>query len=106
MMKLSSHLMNIKIYSSIREIEDIEFYDNCFIIPLEIIIMIEKCGFLTKLSKYARKILAKSEDIFLFHDQGIEIGNLNYQTIFVQKYIILYILYYHLLKFFCQKFIS
>jgi hypothetical protein len=53
--------------------------------------MIKTIGFFKQdISKHLKKILMTNNYIFLFHEHGIEIGNISDQSIFIQKYILLY----------------
>ena len=76
--EIYKELLNYEINSSFRKIEDITFYDNCYFLPLEIITMLTKIGFIKneELLEF-KEIIAKDEDIFLLHEDGFEIGKLN-----------------------------
>ena len=77
------------IYSLIRNNYNISFFENCYFLPFEIMSFFIKFG-LKELDKYKKEILAKNDEIFLFHQKGIEIGKINNEAIFIQKYILLF----------------
>ncbi len=45
---------------------------------------------LEELDKYKKEIYSKNDEISLFHERGIEIGKINKEAIFIQKYILLF----------------
>ena len=86
--KLSQDLLNnIKISPPILNTENIKYFYNCYIFPSNIIEYIKENFFNNKKKILSRKMLSKNEDLFLFHDQGIEIGKIDEKAIFVQKYL-------------------
>ena len=86
--KLSEDFKDIKlIYSLTRKNHKIEYFDNCYILPIEIMSFFINLG-LIKLDKFKKEILNKNNDMFLFHEKGIEIGKINNEGVFIQKYIL------------------
>ena len=65
------------------------YFNNCYIVPLNIMNILKKIGLIPS-EEYYKEILAKDNKIFLFHEEGMEIGNINNEAIFIQKYILCY----------------
>ena len=64
--KLSEDFKDIKlIYSLTRKNHKIEYFDNCYILPIEIMSFFINLG-LIKLDKFKKEILNKNNDMFLF----------------------------------------
>ena len=92
--KLTKDLLDIKFIKVPKcKMKDITFYNNCYFLPFKIISMIENYEYNNKsflISIEKRKLLVKEDILFLFHHKGVEIGRINKQAVFIQKYIFVF----------------
>jgi hypothetical protein len=80
-----------EIYPKKKTKQNIEFYQNNFLIHEKIIEMIYKYNYPNeKIVIKPKKIIVKNDNIYLFDECSINIGNLNEQYLFSPQYIFFY----------------
>ena len=80
-----------KIFEKKKKINDNFSFNNCYIMPYNIILLINKCILQYKiLSSYIKKIYIKKKDIYFIDFNSIIIGNLHEELI-IPKYILSYL---------------
>ena len=88
--KFEKERINHDIIPKSSSINNITFYENCYIIDEKIIDMINKYHFNGKIQKFPIKIKVSNDYIYLIDSLSISIGNLNDDLIFIPICIIVY----------------